>query len=181
MVGKRPTWVFGYGSLIWRQDFPFLESRPARITGWARRFWQGSHDHRGVSHDPGRVVTLIASPGDTCDGRAFLVESDVLEHLDYREKNGYERIEVTIEFDAERIDGLVYRATQDNFAFLGPASMRDMAAQINRCSGPSGTNRDYLLQLASALRELGASDLHIFELESLVKRHPQFGTSKSRG
>ncbi len=168
MNDERPTWVFGYGSLIWRQDFPFLESRQARITNWARRFWQGSHDHRGVPHDPGRVVTLIEAPGKTCEGRAFLVESEALGHLDHREKNGYERLEVVIEFDTGQVDGLVYRAAHDNAAFLGPAPMRDMAAQISRCSGPSGNNRDYVLKLARALRELGASDPHVFELEELL-------------
>ncbi len=169
MISKRPKWVFGYGSLIWRQDFPFLESRPARIADWARRFWQGSHDHRGVPHDPGRVVTLIEAPGDTCEGRAFLVDPEVLRHLDHREKNGYERVEVAIQFGGGRVDGLVYRAAQDNFAFLGPAPIRDMAAQIIRCAGPSGTNRDYVLQLAHALRKLGSADAHVFELENLVK------------
>jgi len=163
-----PTWVFGYGSLIWKQDFPFLETRPGRINGWARRFWQGSHDHRGVQYDPGRVVTLIAAPGEHCDGRAFLVEPDVFRHLDHREKNGYQRIPVDIIFESETVSGLVYRATKDNEAFLGHASPKVIAAQINRCVGPSGSNREYALKLAGALREMGVSDGHVFEVESWV-------------
>jgi cation transport protein ChaC len=168
MSSARPTWIFGYGSLIWKQDFPFVESRPSRITGWARRFWQGSHDHRGVEADPGRVVTLVTVPGERCEGRAFLVEPDVLRHLDYREKNGYERMQVVIEFDDDSVGGLVYRAPLDNRAFLGPAPMPEMAVQINRCSGASGSNRDYVLQLANSLRELGVSDPHVFEVEQWV-------------
>jgi cation transport regulator ChaC len=160
--------LFGYGSLIWKQDFPFLESRPAWITGWTRRFWQGSHDHRGLPQDPGRVVTLIEASGEVCAGRAFLIEPAVFAHLDHREKNGYERVDVTIEFDTDSIQGIVYRATEDNFAFLGPAPIPEIAVQINRCSGPSGTNREYLLQLAKALRALGATDAHVFEIEELM-------------
>lgn len=160
--------MFGYGSLIWKQDFPFIDSRPARIQHWARRFWQGSHDHRGLPDDPGRVVTLIESPGEVCAGRAFLIEPEVFRHLDHREKNGYERIDVTIEFAANSVNGLVYRAAEDNFAYLGPAPMQDIAAQISRCAGPSGTNREYVLQLASALRSLGTRDEHVFELEEML-------------
>jgi cation transport regulator ChaC len=163
-----PVWVFGYGSLIWKQDFPYLDSRPAQIRDWARRFWQGSHDHRGLPHDPGRVLTLIEAPGEICAGRAFYVEPEVFEHLDHREKNGYERGEVLIEFDTDSVTGLVYHADEENFAYLGPAPMHDIAAQISRSVGPSGTNRDYVLQLAEALRELGTVDEHVFELEAML-------------
>jgi cation transport regulator ChaC len=168
MTLSSPTWVFGYGSLIWKQDFPYLESRPGRITGWARRFWQGSHDHRGLEHDPGRVVTLVAAPGEPCHGLAFLVEPDVFEHLDHREKNGYERIAVEIMFGSGNVAGVVYRAAGNNPAYLGPAPIDEMAAQINRCTGPSGSNRDYVLELARALRGLGCSDPHVFEVEARV-------------
>ena len=46
-----------------------------------------------------------------------------------------------------------------------------MAAQINRCAGPSGSNHDYVLELARALRSMGYSDPHVFEVESWVLAH----------
>ncbi|MBT8054561.1 MAG: gamma-glutamylcyclotransferase [Gammaproteobacteria bacterium] len=35
----QPAWVLGYGALIWKQDFPYLEARPGRISGWARQLF----------------------------------------------------------------------------------------------------------------------------------------------
>jgi len=165
-------WVFGYGSLIWRPDIEFIESRPARLPGWQRRFWQGSHDHRGVPKQPGRVVTLVPEPTGHCDGMAYLVDEIIVDAtfqaLDVREKNGYERHEVTLHLQdpAHREDGLVYIAPVDNHAFLGPAPLADMVAQILQCEGPSGRNIDYLFELAAALRQLNADDPHVFELEA---------------
>ena len=52
-------WIFGYGSLIWRPAFPFLERRAGFIEGYRRRFWQASPDHRGTVEQPGRVLTLV--------------------------------------------------------------------------------------------------------------------------
>jgi len=160
------VWVFGYGSLIFKADFPYLERRPARIQGWARRFWQGSHDHRGTPEAPGRVVTLIPQTGAVCEGMAYLITPAVLEHLDFREKNGYLRVVAEMTFtDGETAEGLAYIATADNAAFLGPAPETAIARQIVYATGPSGANRDYLLQLAQALRDLAEHDPHVFAIE----------------
>lgn len=175
MLPDEPTWVFGYGSLIWRQDFPFLEARRAYICGWARRFWQGSHDHRGLPDDPGRVVTLIESPSAKCQGRAFLVEPEVFDHLDHREKNGYARHDLTIHFSDGEEPGVAYIAPAGNQAFLGDAPAAEIAAQIRRAQGPSGSNIDYLRRLARALRELGEDDPHVFELERLLDQDGRGG------
>ena len=96
------VWVFGYGSLIWRPGMAFAERRVARVRGWARRFWQGSHDHRGLPHAPGRVVTLVPEPGAACEGVAYRLHADqaaaTFAGLDHREKNGYQRCDVRLEF-----------------------------------------------------------------------------------
>jgi cation transport regulator ChaC len=173
------VWLFGYGSLIFKADFPFLERRPAAICNWQRRFWQGSHDHRGTPEQPGRVVTLIEQPGARCDGMAYLVSPAVFAQLDFREKNGYYRFVTRLEFaDQSSAEGLVYIATADNPAFIGPASDAEIARHIAGAAGPSGPNRDYLIQLAAALRELAAEDAHVFGLESALAS--VVGESRSR-
>lgn len=164
--GHAQLWLFGYGSLIYKADFPYIERRPASIQGWVRRFWQGSHDHRGTPEAPGRVVTLIEQPGAICNGMAYLITPDTLEHLDVREKNGYLRFVTALQLDdGHQTEALVYIATAENAAFLGHASEHEIAQHIAASAGPSGPNRDYLLHLATTLREMGAHDPHVFEIE----------------
>ena len=84
------TWLFGYGSLIWKPELPFVDAQPARIDGYLRRFWQGSEDHRGTPEAPGRVVTLVPDRQGRCDGVAYLMNNVDIEQtfaqLDHREK-----------------------------------------------------------------------------------------------
>jgi cation transport protein ChaC len=171
--GHQRVWLFGYGSLIFKADFPYIKRRPASIGDWTRRFWQGSHDHRGTEDAPGRVATLVAQPGAVCHGMAYLITPEVFGHLDHREKNGYLRLATQIHFDdGSSEEGLVYIATEENAAFLGEASEQAIALQIAASHGPSGPNRDYLLELAAALRGMGKHDEHVFAIEQYLRERP---------
>ena len=170
---QQAIWVFGYGSLISRPGFEFIDSAVARLPGFSRRFWQGSHDHRGVPALPGRVVTLIEDTRASCTGVAYLVSPTVVtstfEALDHREKNGYEKHQVSLHLEAGRsVRGVVYIGEPNNFAWLGDAPVDQIARQIAVSVGPSGADVDYLFDLADALRKIGANDPHVFELESAV-------------
>jgi len=181
----KSIWLFGYGSLIWRPDFEFISSRIAWVDGWSRRFWQGSHDHRGVPQAPGRVVTLIPQQRERCGGMAFEIDAilakEIFAKLDYREKNGYDRCRAPLLFDdvspvnpgaEEHIEGVFYVANESNPAFLGPASAVEIARQISQSQGPSGPNDEYLRNLAMALRQHGITDDHVFEIEAELNRLP---------
>ncbi len=164
-------WIFGYGSLVWRPSFEHVAARPAVVQGWTRRFWQRSTDHRGVPGAPGRVATLLEAAGESCWGRAYAVDvahqDRVLAALDHREKQGYDRRVVSLNFeDGPGPRALMYVATPDNPSFAGDTPLAELASIISARQGPSGTNLDYLLQLADALRAMGVDDRHVFALEA---------------
>ncbi|MEZ5740536.1 MAG: gamma-glutamylcyclotransferase [Burkholderiaceae bacterium] len=166
-------WLFGYGSLIWRPDFPFLRSRRAVLPGHARRFWQGSHDHRGTPDAPGRVLTVVPQPGTQVVGIAFELDprhlADTLARLDHREKNGYVRRQVKLDTGEQGgLSALTYLAEPGNAAWLGDLALEPLAAQIAASHGPSGRNADYLIELARALRAMDVQDEHVFALEARV-------------
>jgi cation transport regulator ChaC len=189
-VANPSLWIFGYGSLVWRPAFRHRQRAPAMISGWVRRFWQGSTDHRGEPSRPGRVVTLLPAgdptlagdearthPAPPCWGTAYEVaeedRAEVLATLDHRERGGYERFEVEISLGlggARRraCVGLVYIATPENENYLGPAPLEQIAEQIAGARGPSGANREYVFELARALRGMGTRDEHVFAVESAL-------------
>jgi cation transport regulator ChaC len=168
-----PVWIFGYGSLLFRPGFPHEARLPAYLPGYARRFHQGSPDHRGTPERLGRVVTLVPSPGARCGGAVYRVADrdaeEVLRSLDVREQGGYDRLEVTAELvSGDRVEAVTWVAAPDNAYHLGPAPLSDLVAQIREARGPSGTNLEYVLRLHTILRELGIEDAHVGEIAAAL-------------
>lgn len=99
---------------------------------------------------------------------------EVKAYLDIREINGYS-VRYTdfrpADTGREVIRCLVYIGMPDNAQFTGPVPPQALAEHINRSVGPSGENREYLLQLEESLTKLGSDsgDAHISDLGGRVK------------
>ena len=164
------TYVFAYGSLLWRPGFEYLDVHRVCVQGYERRFWQASHDHRGTDAHPGRVVTLVPVVGAVCEGLAYrLSDPDrekTLAALDEREQDGYQRVWLAASTNEGGVLGsvLTWVASADNPSWVGEEPVAHTAELIATRSGLSGSNLEYLLELHSALQRLGIEDAHIREL-----------------
>ena len=66
---------------------------------------------------------------------------------------------------------LVYISTETSPRYLGPASEDSIARQVISTKGCSGLNSEYVLNLASSMREIAPQvhDEHLFSLEAKIK------------
>ncbi|XP_055989942.1 glutathione-specific gamma-glutamylcyclotransferase 1 [Sorex fumeus] len=172
-------WIFGYGSLVWRPDFAYSDSRVGFVRGYSRRFWQGDTFHRGSDKMPGRVVTLLEDHEGCTWGVAYQVRgeqvNEALKYLNVREAvlGGYDTKEVTFypqETPDQPLKALAYVATPQNPGYLGPAPEEAIAMQILACRGFAGHNLEYLLRLADFMQLCGpqAQDEHLAAIVDAV-------------
>jgi cation transport protein ChaC len=170
-------WVFGYGSLVWRPGFPFLERRIARLYGAHRALCVYSWVHRGTPERPGLVLGL--DRGGTCRGVAFRVaaaERDaVLAYLREREQVTavYLEREREVRFaDGSAVRALAYLVDRSHPQYAGKLDEETQLAIVAAAHGRSGPNRDYVLNSASHLAELGMADPLLTRLAARLTAGP---------
>jgi cation transport protein ChaC len=156
-------WVFGYGSLMWRPGFSYLERIGAVLHGRRRAFCIYSVHHRGTYDRPGLVLGL--APGGSVQGAAYRVAGEawpeVYAYLQEREQptETYMESWATLSLaDGRKVDALTFISDQDHPQWAGDLSLDAQAALIAGASGLSGRNIDYLRDLVSHLRAEQAAD-----------------------
>lgn len=165
-------WVFGYGSLMWRPDFPYCEAHPARLSGWHRRFCIVSRHYRGTDERPGLVLGL--DRGGVCEGRVFRVAIEdaaaVLAYLRRREQISgvYREARVPVTLltpERDKHMAVTFLAERAHPSFIRGLSLRQQAVIVGAARGKTGSNLDYLV---STLKELRAFGIREAELERLL-------------
>lgn len=175
------VWVFGYGSLVWRPGFDFIDTKVGFIKHYSRRFWQGNDVHRGSPSKLGRVVTLVEKQGAITWGRAFLLKDvhSARMYLDHRETSlgGYSTLSMDFYTEqdggADAIKVLVYVALPSNPQYLGPAPLTQIASDIVAAEGCNGHNVEYLAKLSAFMRLHAPShheDSHLQSLDENVRQ-----------
>ena len=177
---KGDLWVFGYGSLMWRPGFEFLEKVPARLIGEHRALCVYSFDHRGTPEKPGLVLGL--DRGGACRGIAFRVAAkqgrDTIAYLRSREQttNVYREVmrSVWLENEArERVSALAYVVDRGHVQYAGRLSLTEQLRYVHQGHGRSGNNRDYVLATVRSIEVQGFRDPQLHQLATMLHNsHP---------
>lgn len=168
--GQDDLWIFGYGSLIWRPDFDFLERRAARVHGWHRALKMWSRINRGTPERPGLVFGLLT--GGCCRGVVFRIArehgGETLARLWKREMSTavYDPRWLMAQTDAGPVRALAFTLSRRSPSHTGELSEEEYRAIFALASGIYGTTLDYAHR---TLQELRRHDIRDRNLEKLLR------------
>jgi cation transport protein ChaC len=163
-------WVFGYGSLMWRPGFAYLERLSARLVGLHRALCVFSFVHRGTPERPGLVLGL--DRGGMCRGIAYRVaaaaRAETIAYLRAREQVTSVYLEAMRRIELEdrprrQVRALCYTVDRSHAQYAGRLTLAESLHHVRQGHGRSGPNRDYVLETVRALEDLGyrESELHL--------------------
>ena len=167
-------WVFGYGSLMWRPGFAYVDRQAATLHGRRRAFCIYSVHHRGTPKRPGLVLGLAA--GGAVRGAAYRIADDdwssTYAYLLEREQPTETYIEARRSVrlaDGRSVECVVFLSDTGHPQWAGRLTLEQQAELIAGSSGLSGRNVDYLRDLVVHLKVEGIRDEGMDRLIGLVE------------
>ncbi|WP_449409466.1 gamma-glutamylcyclotransferase [Methylobacterium komagatae] len=165
-------WVFAYGSLMWRPEFPVAERRLGTVRGFHRRFCLLQRRFRGTPERPGFVLAL--DRGGLCRGVAFrLPDAEIREALMplWRREmrgRGYVARWLPVQTEEGTVSALTFLANRANDRYAGRLPDTELAEMIATACGHMGPSAEYLYRTVEACEALGIRDRHLWRLQALV-------------
>jgi cation transport protein ChaC len=156
------VWVFGYGSLIWRPEFDFVERRLALLRGHHRALCLWSRVNRGTPETPGLVFGL--DRGGACRGVVYrLAGAQVptfFPQLWDREMptGAYGARWINCATPAGAVRALVFVMDRHNPLMCPPLPRDELLAIVRRTRGRYGSCIDYVTETDTALHQAGIQD-----------------------
>jgi len=180
------VWVFGYGSLMWKIDFPTIRKVTGYVQGFVRTMEWADEVHRGVPGNQSRTAAIFESKSiaDKVWGVSYEIsqeywDREVAPKVGYRERGGYGVVDTEfIPFDANvnNVPGKIMVRLflgDKKSPYYKPGTIEELAHHIVQAVGASGTNLEYLYSTAEALRMIlpaGVTDEHMFALEAACRK-----------
>lgn len=170
--GHTDLWVFAYGSLIWRPEFPFREQRHARVHGWHRALKMWSRINRGTPECPGLVFGMLS--GGCCQGVVFRIAqaegARALRQLWQREMANavYDPRWLPCQTPKGEVRALAFTLSRRSPSHTGQLSEADYRRIFSQSCGKFGTTLDYARRTHEHLLELGIHDRALGQLLSLA-------------
>ena len=173
---KGDLWVFGYGSLMWRPGFDYLEKVPARLIGEHRALCVYSFDHRGTPERPGLVLGL--DRGGACRGIAYRVAASLRGHtityLREREQTTHVYREVMRSVwlnngSQQRVSALTYVADRGHVQYAGRLPLNEQLHLVRGGHGSSGANDEYVIETVAALEAMNIRDSRLHQLAAMLR------------
>lgn len=167
-------WVFGYGSLMWRPGFDFIEQQVAKLYGYHRSLCVYSHVHRGTPERPGLVLGL--DYGGSCHGMAFRVAGRnrvrVMDYLRAREQATMVYLESTHPVrlkDDRKVEAVAFTIDRHHKQYAGKLPLEQILELVRSGVGQSGANPDYVTATHEHLLQLGLEDSLLRTLSAALK------------
>lgn len=187
LLAARPdgpdTWLFAYGSLIWKPELEHAEVRRGTAHGWHRSFCFRVERFRGTRDQPGLMMSL--DRGGQCQGVVFRLVPDNLEgqlgklvrrEMTVKPPNNIPRW-VTVATNQGPLRAIAFVMNRASRFYTGRLPPEQVADVLAKACGHWGSCAEYLHNTVAHLEEHGIRDRNLWRLQALVAERIKPATS----
>jgi cation transport protein ChaC len=172
--GGPDTWLFAYGSLIWKPELEHVEARRGTARGWHRSFCFRIERFRGTREQPGLMMSL--DRGGVCRGVVFRLPPDNLEgqldklvrrEITVKPPNNIPRW-ISVETEQGPLRAIAFVMNRQSRFYMGRLPPEQIADVLAKACGHWGSCAEYLHNTVAHLEEHGIRDRNLWRLQTLV-------------